>query len=932
MSSAGTGGEVGRDDFAIQVHDALTRLYDPVYLQAHPLSQLVGEEQGIDRAQPGQVLRQCLIEAIDRLRPNVDEATNPGAWRGYHILRLRYVDGLDVEDVQRRLTVSKSTYYRASQQALQAVTSVLRAGWLAGSVSAPRQSVESAGVIPEGRRATGNHAASSRQLPIPLTSFLGRDRELATVLCVLGSSRLVTLTGAPGTGKTRLALEVAARVSDAREGRIVFVPLASVAAPELIMPAIAQAMGGHPRGGQSTIDTLVEDLDDQRLLLILDNLEQIVSAAPVLVDLLTRCPNLKILATSRVRLHVRGEREVAVSPLELPTVSVIGGTRQVQLGGRRLVDYSAIALFVERARDTVPYFEVTDETAGVVAEICHRLDGLPLAIELAAARMKLLPPSLLLTRLQRRLPLLVGGPRDLPTRQRTLRSAIAWSYDLLDSGDQKLLRQLAVFAGSASLEAVQVVCADDDHKQSEEARQERGDSARTDSAELSVQGDSSHPRPLVSTHDVFDRLESLVSQSLVIQSTIEAFPIETELRFSLLETIREYAIERLIESGERDVMRLRHARYFLSLAEQAEPHVASPRRGVWVKRLESENANLEQAMEWWISQGDVAQGLRMAGALVWFWALRGHLETGRHHVSVLLAAPVLAESTPDRAHALQIAATLAHHQRDFAAARALQADSLQILRDLGDQEGLVTALSVLGNIDLQIGDYAASREAFQRILAICQDRQDFPGMAYALSSLGNIAQEERDYPTARSLHDKCLDVCREMQFNTGIAIQLHHLALIAEAERDFVAARALYEQSLAAWQADDDGYGAARALLRLGCTATAQGDDPAAGAYLTRALTLMRHMHDDDGIALALEQFARLAAVEQQPARALKLAGAASALRQRIGIRLPPNVAAELEAVLAASRKQLGDAAALTLSEGESLTLEQAIALATSLL
>jgi len=904
MSSNGNNGELGRDDFAALVHDALTHLYDTVYLQTHPLVQMVREEAGADRAQVGLVLRQSLIEAIERLRPNVDEDANPGAWRGYHLLILRYVEGLDAADVQRRLTISKSTYYRASQQALQSVTSVLRANWLATNDSRPRHSAESAQATPDSGRTTSGHGASARQLPIPLTSFLGRELELATVLRLLNSSRLVTLTGAPGTGKTRLALEVAARVPETQADRIVFVPLASVSDPDLLLPTIAQVIGVQLHGSQSIVNALTEGLGNRRLLLILDNLEQIVAAAPVLVEVLARCPDLKVLVTSRVRLNLRGEREVAVSPLELPIVSVIGGTRQVLLGGRRLTDYAAVALFAERARDTVPNFEITDELAGVVAEICHRLDGLPLAIELAAARIKLLPPPLMLARLERRLPLLIGGPRDLPARQQTLRSAIEWSYDLLGPSDQGLLRQLAVFAGGASLEAVQTVCAH---------------------ADLDRKGELDPPP------DVFDLLESLVRQSLVAQTTIEASPTEPELRFSLLETIREYAFERLFASGELDVTRLRHARYFLSLAEQAEPHVASPTRGAWVNRLDRENANLESAMDWWISQGDVAHGLRMASALVWFWALRGHLKEGRDHVSVLLAAPALAGPTSDRAHALQIAATLAHHQRDFVAARTLQGDSLQILRDLGNQEDLVTALSVLGNTDLQLGDYPASRKAFSEILAICQDLENYPGVAYALSSLGNIAQEEHDYATARSLHRRCLEVSRAMQFNTGIAVQLHHLALIAEDERDFVAARALYEESLTAWQADGDGYGAARALLRLACTATTQGDYPAAHSYLARTLALMRQMYDNDGIALALEQAARLAAAEWQPTRALRLAGAATALRERIGVPMPPSVAADLEVALSPSIERLGTTVATaTFSEGGSLMLEQAIALATS--
>ncbi len=899
----------GSAGFAHQVHDALAHLYDTVYLQTHPLAKLAGAEGAEKSANLGQVLRQSLIAAIETLRPSLDEQTNPAAWRSYHILTMRYVEGIEISDVQRRLMISKSAYYRASRQALQAVISVLRSRWRleAGPPEPPAPGTIGATPADQGTTVSRRSAPPPR-LPSPLTSFLGRQRELATVMRLLASSRLLTLTGAPGTGKTRLALEVAAQVADTFADGVVFVPLASVTDPALLLPTIVQATDVPRPGGESVLEALTDDLSNKRLLLILDNFEQIVAAAPNLIEILARCPELRMLVTSRVRLHLRGEREVAVPPLELPPVSVAGGVRKVLPTERRLEEYAAIALFVERARDVVPDFVITEETAGAIAEICYRLDGLPLAIELAAARAKLLPPASMLARLERRLPLLIGGPRDLPARQQTLRSAIAWSYDLLDGGDQRLLRRLAIFTGGATPDAAQAVCTD----------------------EAPGQPGGGQLLSLVSTDNLLDRLESLVSESLVVQTTISGLASEPELRFSLLETIREYALEQLVESGELASIQRRHAGHFLELAERAEPYLVSPQRAEWVSRLERENPNLQAAMDWWISQGDVRRGLRMASALVWFWALRGHLPEGRERMAALLASPSLAASSLDQAHALQIAATLAHHQRDFNAARALQEDSLRILRALGNQEELITALSVWGNILMQQGDYDAARAAFQENLAICQKLENIPGICFNLSNLGNIAHEQQDYAAARSLHEQCLEVCRAVQFSTGVAVQLHHLAMIAEDEGEFAEARALYEQSLSVWQADADQYGVARALLHLGGAATAQGDSIAAHGYLVRALELMKRMDDVAGIALVLERCARLAAAQQQPTRALTLAGAATALRERVGIPRPANVAAEIDAALSPAREVLGTTAAKAWAEGEALTVEQTISLATS--
>ena len=479
-------------------------------------------------------------------------------------------------------------------------------------------------------------APPSTSLPTALTSFIGRTKEVEQVEALLADARLVTLTGPAGTGKTRLGLHVTERMADTFDHGVDFVSLASVTDPGLVASTIAQALDFEPPGAMSPMERLKRGLQNQDRLLVLDNFEQVAAAASVIAELLRACPRLRVLATSRVPLHVSGEQEVPVPPLDLPDALEGDDLDAVQAA-------PAVALFVERARAVDPDFALTSENAPAVAELCQRLDGLPLAIELAAARVKLLAPQALLTRLEGRLDLLTGGPRDHPERHQTLRHAIAWSYDLLDEAHRQLFRRLAVFVGGCTLEAIEAVGRD---------------------------------VPL-------DRVAALVDHSLLRR---EPGP-EGEPRFSMLETIRAYGIEQLEQHGDLDTARRAHALYVLDVAEQAAGELTGADQAAWLNRLESEHGNLRVALRWALDQGEDATALRLGAALWRFWLVRGHLIEGRQWLETILAATDPSVAPMVRAQVLNAMGTFAHNQGDNREARNFLQDGLRLWRALDDEQG-----------------------------------------------------------------------------------------------------------------------------------------------------------------------------------------------------------------------------------------------------
>jgi len=491
-------------------------------------------------------------------------------------------------------------------------------------------------------------------------------------------TRLLTLTGPGGCGKTRLAVQVAATASSDYADGVHFVSLAPITELGLVVSTIAQALGVREQGSRPLLDGLQDLLREKQLLLLLDNFEQIISAAPVVVELLVVAPALKVLVTSRASLHLSGEHEFAVPPLSLPDLQDLPPLD-------RLTHFEAVHLFIERAQAVQSDFALTKENAAAIAAMCHHLDGLPLAIELAAGRIKLFPPQALLPRLRNRLKLLVGGARDLPSRQQTLRGTIAWSYDLLEEPEKRLFRRLAVFVGGCMLETAEAVCNAD-----------RG---------LGV--------------DVLDGVTSLVDKSLLKQEA----QADGEPRLLMLETIREFGLERLAESGEAEAMRRQHAAFFLRLSEEAYPKMLSAEQSTWYRRLEVEHDNLRAALRWTLESQEAQMGLRLAGALFAFWRSCNHSREGRSWLEQVLAQPGAKAPTAARAKALFGAGTMAFFQGDFPAARQLLEESVMVGRELGaaGMRNLAHALTTLGHAILLQGDPTTARELAGEGLRLFQE-------------------------------------------------------------------------------------------------------------------------------------------------------------------------------------------------------------------
>jgi predicted ATPase len=689
---------------------------------------------------------------------------------------------------------------------------------------------------------------AANNLPVQLTSFIGREREMAEVKGLLSTARLVTLTGPGGSGKTRLALEVAGELLAEYADGVWWVEHDALQDSALVPQAVATVLGVREEPGRSLTETLTDYLQPRQVLLVLDNCEHLVEACATLADTLLRsCPNLSILATSQEVLRLSGGREFPVPPLALPDPDEA-------LPVEVLSQYEAVELFIQRAQAARPNFVLDQTNASAVTDICVRLDGLPLAIELAAARIKLLSPQAILARLEDRFKLLRGGARDLPARQRALRATIDWSHDLLDEDEQTLFRRLAVFIGGRTLEGVEAVCSgieEDDRL-----------------APLQI--------------DVLDGLASLVDKSLIQQEE----GVDGEPRFTMLVTIHQYAAERLEESGEAEALRRRHAEYFLALAEEAEPELTGPEQAAWLERLEEEHDNLRAALRWAEESGEAETGLRLGGALWRFWDVRGHYSEGRERLAALLALSGASGRMAARAKALNGAGNLAWSQSDYAAARSLHEEGLTIRRELGDKRDIALSLNSLGIVARRQGDYAAARSLLEKSLAIERELGNKRGIAMSLNNLGLVAASQDDYAAARSFYEESLTIRRELGDKQGIANSLGNLGEVARDQGDYTAARSLHEESLA----------------------------------------ICRELGDKLGIAYLLEGFVALAAAQGQPGRALRLAGAAAALREAIGAPLPPTYQAEFERHLETARQALGEEASATaLAAGWAMTMEQAI-------
>ncbi len=749
----------------------------------------------------------------------------------------------------------------------------------------------------EPSRLTPEAPASPPNLPLPLTSLIGRTDDLDTVLNLLASDavRLLTLTGPGGIGKTRLAMAVAAEVSARGQASVVPVLLAAVRDPALVAATIAGALGLREGGGRPLAERLAGHLRDRHTLLVLDNFEQVTEAAPLVADLLATCPDLTVLATSREPLRVGGEQEFAVQPLALPDPT--------SLHPGDLPERSpAVALFVQRARAVKPDFALTASNARAVAEICRRLDGLPLALELAAARIKVLPPQALLARLsgeagRASLSLLTGGARDLPTRLQTMRNAIAWSDDLLNAAEQAVFRCMAVFEGGCTPEALEELC-----------------------------------QPgviLVEQADVLDLLASLVDKSLVLA---EESP-DVEARFSMLETIRDYGWECLQDRGELQAVRRRHALLVQALVEAAEPALTGPDQAAWLAHLEREHGNLRAALRWAVETCETTVGLRLAAGLWRFWQTRGHLSEGRAWLEAVLALPLPAGQDAElaslRSQALNGLGVLCDIQGNRRSARGHFEESLTLRRQLGDQRGIANSLTNLGIIAAYQGDYDLATDLYEESLAIRRETADLPGMAATLHNLGIVARNRGEYERAAALFEEGLTLQQQQNNKRGIALALNNLATVARSRGDPSRADDLARSSLLLFEELGDTWGLVLALGNLAGAALDRGNLTRAAALYRQSLSHGGELGPTAAIIEAIEGLAGVVRAQGHAERAALLLGAASVQREAYGLPIPPADSRRYERILMAVQAAMDDSAFRERwQEGRGMDIARVIALA----
>lgn len=613
-------------------------------------------------------------------------------------------------------------------------------------------------------------------LPAPMTELLGRGREVQTVLDLLRRPgvRLVTMTGPGGIGKTRLALETARQLRRDFGHGAHFVMLAPLRNPDHLPSAIAPVLGVQESGSYPLWDKIKDDLRDKDLLLVLDNFEQIIAAAPRVSDLLQTCARLKILVTSREVLRLPGEHELPVPPLHAPDRD--GATSH---DARSAASFPAVELFLQRAREARPDFELTAENASAIAELCSRLDGLPLAIELAAARVRLLPPHAMLERLAHSLDFLSGGTRDAPERQKTMRQAIAWSYDLLDGEEQKLLRRVSVFSGGFTLDAAEAV---------------------------------GQPEA-----NLLDALASLVEKSLLGSTS------EHEPRFSMLETIREYGLERLAEQGEEAQIRRRHAEYFAELTARVEPELHGPDQARWMKALGLEHPNIRAALRWSLDSGETDAALRLAAASWWYWYVQGHVTEGRALFAELLPKGRTSGSSA-LPSALIGAARLAVRQNDDSQAALLYAEAERLSRTHGDSAALTRSLQGLARVATHGGDLARARRLAGEALAIAREHHYVGDAALCLNELGEVARSEGAYDQAAAHYEESLAILRARGDKVPIVSLLANLGYVALRRGDLGRSALCFQEGLRLAQEVGDVLGIATTLAGLAGVAAMSGD------------------------------------------------------------------------------------------------------------
>jgi non-specific serine/threonine protein kinase len=764
--------------------------------------------------------------------------------------------------------------------------------------------------------------AREHNLPVQPTSFIGRETEMQQIRRRLESSHLVTVTGAGGAGKTRLAVQVAAeRIDDFADG-VWFVDLAVLTDAELVPQTVATVLGLKEQSGCSWSSVLVKELQTREMLLLLDNCEHVIYVcARMCQELMAGAPRLRVLATSREPLRIPGERCYRVPSLATPDPHAATTVDD-------LIRSPSVQLFIDRAKGAATSFRLTEKSAATIASICTRLDGIPLAIELAAARVRAMSVEEVHQRLDRRFSLLTGGARTSLPRQQTLRSAIDWSHDLLGASEKSLFYRLAVFAGGCTLEAAEEVCAGEG----------------------------------VDRDEILDLLTSLTDKNLLL-----AEEREDETRYRFLDTLRQYARGRLQESGSSSDWHGRHLRYFVSLVERAEPHLTGPEQVSWLGRLEVEHENVRSALAWGSGrEAEQERTLRLAGAFWRFWYMRGNLTEGRGRLTTLLNATADRASDSLRAKVASGAGIIAAQQGDYAAAKQLYEESLSIRRGLDDRLGIAASLANLANVAAEQSDYQLARALHHESLGIRRERQDRWGIAMSLCNLGLLAMEQGDYlnarawgdealairrelgdrwatavslrnlglvlleqgdfEAARALHDEALTISRQLDDKVGIALAINDLAKISCREEDWHAARVAASESLAMFRRLGEQWGTAQALSNLSIAAFGENEISTADALQRESLQLRIVLHDRRGIAEGLEVLACVALRLNYVSRAVRLWAGASNVRESIGLPQSPGERPFQESQMSMARTLLGNEQfALEWQTGRDLPMDEMI-------
>ncbi len=721
-------------------------------------------------------------------------------------------------------------------------------------------------------------------LPVQVTSFIGREKEMGEIKDLLGKTRLLTLTGSGGCGKTRLSLQFGAEILEAFPDGVWFVELASLSDPVLVVQSVAQVVGVKEEANKSLTQTLTESLKSKRLLLMLDNCEHLLIACAQLADaILRQCPNVQILASSREGLGIAGELTYQIPSLSLPNPNQ-------PYTPETLSHYEAVRLFLDRAQFHLPAFTVTNRNASALASLCHRLDGIPLALELAAARIRSLSVEEIEARLGQRFRLLTGGNRTALPRQQTLRAAVDWSYDLLAEREKTLLHHLSVFAGGWTLAAAEAICAGDGREEWE----------------------------------VLDLLTSLVDKSLVLYEEREG-----QGRYHLLATVQQYAREKLRESGEDERMQERHLSYFLWLAEEGEPELKGADQQVWLNRLEEDHDNLRATLAFCKDEA----GVRLAGGLWYFWYIRGYHVEGLRHLNAVLALPNSQERTAARALALNGAGGLSTMHLDYPAARAFFEESLSIRQELGDRKAMGITLNNLGLMCFRRGDYAAARAYLEEALPIHRETGNRIMEGMTTGVLGEVFCTEENYAIACFHLEQALAINREIGNLHMESDVLNIFGDVAWRQENWTSAKAYYQQSLDISRKIGFRIGEVQGLSGLGRTATMEGDYTLARSLLLQSLEILRRMKEQWNITSWLDAMALLCVAQGDAEPATRLYGAIAMLRETLHIPVPPGELKIHERKMAELQQVLGEEAfESAYAEGRTLTAAAAVTLAQKIL